>query len=97
MNSIQIPIIQQDGTTNWTTITDRKQMEHHLIENNKIHFAQAEGTSPTTEPLISILGDGTNQTYNDILKGTYEIPTHLPHLVKRYLTNMKRDNNIRQN
>ena len=88
--------MQQDGTTNWTTITDRKQMEHQLIKNNKIHFAQAEGTSPTTEQLTSILGDGTNQTCNDILEGNYEIPTHLPHLVKRYLMNMKRENNIKK-
>ena len=97
MKSIQIPLIQQDGTTNWITITDRKQMEYHLIENNKTHFVQAEGTSSTTEPLKTILGDGTNQTFNDILDGTYKIPTHLPHLLEKYLMDMKRDNNIKQN
>ena len=71
-------------------------MEHHLIENNKIPFAQAKGTIPTTDPIKTILGNGTNQTCNDILEGTYKIPTHLPHLVKKYLMNMKRDNNIKQ-
>ena len=42
-------------------------MEDHLIENNKIHSTQAEGTSPTVEPLITILGQGTNQTYYDMI------------------------------
>ena len=72
-------------------------MEHHLIENNKTHFVQAEGTIPTIERLTFILGNGTNQTLNDILEEIYKIPTYLPHLIKRYLTNMKRDKNITQN
>ena len=35
MNSIQVPITQDDGTTKWVTITDREHMEKYLIENNK--------------------------------------------------------------
>ena len=89
--------MKQDGTKNWTTISDRKEMEYHLIENNKIHFAQAERKIPTIEPLTSIPCNGTNQTCNNILERNYKIPTHLPHLVKRYLTNIKIDNNITQN
>ena len=70
-------------------------MEHHLIKN-KIHFTQAEGTSPIIESLTTILAVGTNQRCNNILEGSYKIPTHLPHLAKKYLINMKRDHNITQ-
>ena len=71
-------VIAHDGTTKWTTITDRQQMEHHLIENNKIHFVQAEETSPTVEPLATLLGDGTNQTCKKIwmVAMKYQITFH---------------------
>ena len=70
MNSIQVPTTIDDGRTKWATITDREQIEKLPIENNKKHFAQAEGKSPTIAPVANILGDGMSETYNEILDGT---------------------------
>ena len=38
MNSIQVPIVINDGTTEWVTIIDRKKMEKLLVENNRNIF-----------------------------------------------------------
>ena len=96
MNSIHVPLIMDDGTTKWVTITDRVKMEKLFIENNKNFFAQAEVISPTIASLVNILGNGMSESCNKILDGTYEIPKILPLLVQKYLKNMKRDNNIPQ-
>ena len=62
----------------------------------KKHFAQAEGTSPIITPLWKIMRDRMSGFCDQILDDTYNIPTTLPHIVQKYLKNMKRDNNIPQ-
>ena len=76
------------------TTTDRVKIVKLLIENNKRHFDQAEGTSPIIAPLADILGGRMSKSCDKILNSTYDIPMTLPHLVKKYLRNMKRNNNI---
>ena len=71
-------------------------MKKMLIENNKKHFLKAEGVSPTISLLANIMGSGISECCNKVLDGTYEIMTTLPHLVQKYLKNMKRDNIISQ-
>jgi hypothetical protein len=51
-------------------------MYEKIIERNKIHFSQADGTPFTVSPLTDILGRyGTNQNADEILAGTYPLET----------------------
>jgi hypothetical protein len=54
----------------WGEITDPKEVERRLIQRNKEHFQQANGTPFTESPLLDIFGQaGTNQAAEDLYNG----------------------------
>ena len=61
-------------------IQGREAMDQALYNRNQHHFAQAEGTTFTQEPLQSLLGFGGNTEFGDaIIRGDallddYDIP-----------------------
>ena len=70
-----ILIPKDDGTLE--RIDDVHLMNDALFERNRNHFAQADGTPCTRDPLINIIGtNGISESAQDILKGT--LPPDLP-------------------
>jgi hypothetical protein len=63
-----ILIEQPDGSTE--CITDKQEMYNRIVERNKAHFGQADGTPFTVSPLTDILGRyGTTQEAEWLLDG----------------------------
>ena len=75
---------------------NNRQNENGEITHIKQQYknSQAEGTSSTIISLENILGDGMSETCNKILYDTYNIPITLPHIIQKYIRNMKQYNNI---
>jgi ribonuclease HI len=69
-----ILIEQPDGTTE--CITDKQEMYERIVERNKVHFGQADGTPFTVSPLTDILGRyGTTQEAEWLLDGKFPLDT----------------------
>ena len=66
MESIKVQHMRRDGTQELVEIYNQAEMEDSIIENNKKHFAQVEGTMPTVPPMSEIIGNGHNKAYNAI-------------------------------
>ena len=57
-----------DPSTQWREVHDPEEMEQYLLSHTQKHFAQAEGTPSTLEPLRSLLDyDGLSDFAKDIL------------------------------
>jgi hypothetical protein len=67
-------IMVEDGHGNLESISDKEAMFEKIIERNKVHFAQADGTPFTTAPIIDYLGRlGTNEASEMLLRGQAEV------------------------
>jgi hypothetical protein len=63
-------ILVETTDGNLESIADKEEMFDRIIERNKIHFAQADGTPFTTAPIVDHLGRfGTNEVSEWILDG----------------------------
>ena len=65
----------------------------YIIERNRRHLNQSQGTSCTIEPLQSLLGLDSRTTFgNSVLDGTVNL-SHLPltKLQQLYFTEMKKN------
>lgn len=69
-------LIIEEGDGNMTTIHDQKEINNRLLECNRTHFSQADGTPFTRQPLTGLLGRyGTNEHSNKILEGKFDVNT----------------------
>jgi hypothetical protein len=67
-------VILEDDNGNLESISDKAAMFQKIIERNKVHFAQADGTPFTTAPIIDYLGRlGTNEACEMLLSGQAEV------------------------
>ena len=64
-------------------------MHQTIMSYNQRHFNQAQGSPPTTQPLINILGDGLDIKSQQLLRGTANLPTNIPPLMSQFLRNLK--------
>ena len=53
-----IIITHTDGSIE--TNRETSEMHQHIIQHNKKYFNQAQGSPPTTQPLLKIIGNGLN-------------------------------------
>ncbi len=77
----------------WRSIYDPVILEALIIERNKKHFAQAEGTPFTKEILGMIPFSGTGPIADSILSGTLQVDDPIVQLV---LDNLKRPENLQE-
>ena len=63
-----------DESTQWREVHDPNEMENYLLAHSQKHFAQAEGTPCTVEPLRSLLEyDGLSDFAEQILAGAADL------------------------
>ena len=63
---------EQDGTERM--ILDQEEINATLLERNRKHFSQADGTPFTTKPLVDLFGKyGTNEVSRALLDGELEV------------------------
>jgi hypothetical protein len=54
----------------WKSVSEPSELEETILQNNKKHFQQANGTPFTTAPLIDIFGPtGTNDAAEKLYQG----------------------------
>jgi hypothetical protein len=92
---VEIPVTDPSAPNQpptWQKITDRDQLESLLLQQGKLHFAQAEGTPFTTEPLRSLCGyDGCTPFAHQITDGNIDLDDlPIPYHAKLLLQHMKR-------
>ena len=78
----------------WKRIEDPVMVEKYIIERNRRHHNQEQGTPCTIEPLQSLLGLDSRTTFgNSVLDGTvYLSQLPLAKLQQLYFTEMKKRN-----
>ena len=81
MDSILVETQQNDSNT-WQTIRNKHNMESAIIKHNHTYFYQLEGSLPSRPSLPTILGDGHNKKYDEILQGTYIPDSNIPTIMK---------------
>ena len=86
-----ITITKQDGSSE--KIIDSHTMHELIIHHNKKHFNQAQGSPPTIQPLLNILGTGLDSSSQKIIDGTITIPNESPPLMKKFLRNLRQQHN----
>jgi hypothetical protein len=74
----------------WGETTEPKEVQNRLLERNKDHFRQANGTPFTVSPLIDIFGQaGTNQAAEDLYNGIVpELPDTVSEEVKAIINKL---------
>jgi len=83
-------------TEEWKRIEDPILVKKYILERNKRHLNQAQGTPCTIEPLKSLLElDSRTPFGNSVLEGTVDL-TQLPltKLQQLYFTEMKKMNSL---
>ena len=80
----------------WKRIEDPVLVEKYIIERNKRHLNQAQGTSCTIEPLQSLLGlDNRTSFGNSVLDGTVNLTQlHLTKLQQLYFKEIEKQNSL---
>ena len=89
-------ILNKFPTEDWKRIEDPILVNNYIIEHNKRHPNQAQGTPCTIEPLKSLLGLDIRTPFgNSVLEGTVYL-TQLPltKLQQLYFTEMKKLNSL---
>ena len=78
--SIKIPINENEtGESEWETILDVTKIEQLLLERNRKHYVQADGTPFTRELLRTLVGEsGTTLECNEVLNGTHNTAQYAP-------------------
>ena len=74
----------------WHDVTNVDEMEEKLLEFCHHHFAQAEGTPFTIEPLKSLVGDtGFSEFCDQLLNGTIDLESlDIPNHTKLFLKHL---------
>ena len=80
----------------WKRIEDPVLVEKYIIERNKRHLNQAQGTTCTIEPLNTLLGlDSRTPFGNSVLEGTVDLSQlSLTKLQQLYFKEMKKMNSL---
>ena len=84
--------VNSNGSQIMETISDPARVEELLLERNKKHFKQAEGTPFTTQALNQLFGtDEDSTTTEDLVNGILPPINHLPptvHISNHYYENV---------
>ena len=91
--SIQRLLIPTDIEGEYESIFDPERITQLLIERNRKHFGQAQGTPLTCEPITELMGwDATGEAADAILDGTFDIDSiDTTEAMKAILRGVRRD------
>lgn len=86
-----ILITSNTNTNEWIHITNTKDIHNAINEHSQQHFSQAQGTPPTIQPLLDILGDVPSEKQQRILSRQVLLPQEIGHTSRQFIRNLKQE------